>query len=140
MVLVAAGRVGGDETLLKQLAEETPVVSNWLRFDSDGVVCGFSQPLLHMFNKNGLFVRQQIGEAKWDGELTRGRELCLLLGDGLGDATMAQGLPLDVVKIGFLNETDPARIAARLPAYEDAFDLVLLGDQSFEYVLDHFLR
>ena len=36
---------------------------------------------------------------------------------------------------GFLNETDPDRIAARLPAFEAAFDVVLLGDQSFEWLL-----
>ena len=114
---------------------QLPVVSNWLRFDDAGVVNGFSQPLLHMFNKDGAFVKSQIGDSRWNA-LSTGRSVCLVLGDGLGDAAMADGLGLtNVVKIGFLNETDPARVAARLPAFEDAFDIVLLGDQSFEYVL-----
>ena len=70
--------------------DDTPIVSNWLRFDERQRVCGFSQPLLHMFNKNGAFVRSQCGKEKW-AHLVAGREVCLLLGDGLGDATMADG-------------------------------------------------
>ena len=62
----------------------------------------------------------------------------LLLGDSLGDATMADGLDsslgLTVVKIGFLNESEPSRIAARLPAYSAAFDAVILGDGSFDWL------
>lgn len=115
--------------------ENISIVSNWLRFDERQRVCGFSQPLLHMFNKNGAFVRSQCGEDKW-ANLAADRKVCLLLGDGLGDATMADGLDLPhVLKIGFLNETDEARVAARLPQYEAAFDAVILGDQSFSWLL-----
>lgn len=145
--------------------DSLPVVSNWLHFEG-GRVSGFSQPLLHMFNKNGAFATAQLGEARW-GALAAGRRVCLLLGDGLGDATsarvapgrtrpagaafdrerrsrapspaaraVADGLDLPVVlKIGFLNEVDPERVAARLPAYERAFDAVVLGDTSFSWVL-----
>ena len=49
---------------------------------------------------------------------------------------MADGLEgVEVVKVGFLNETDPARVAARLPQFEAAFDAVLLGDGSFDWLL-----
>ena len=116
--------------------EALPVVSNWLKFDARGVVHGFSEPLLHMFNKDGRFVLKQLGAERWRG-LADGRRVCLLLGDGLGDATMADGLDMPVVlKIGFLNETEPERVAARLPAYEAAFDAVVLGDRDFEWVLE----
>jgi HAD superfamily hydrolase (TIGR01544 family) len=114
-----------------------PIVSNWLQFagpDGTGKVSGFSQPLLHMFNKNGAFLREQIGAARWKS-LTEGRTVALVLGDGLGDATMADGLDLaHVLKVGFLNETDPDRIASMLPQYELKFDAVILGDGSFEWV------
>ena len=112
-----------------------PIVSNWLTFDGKDHVNGFSQPLLHMFNKNGTFIREQIGATRWK-ELSAGRSVCLLLGDGLGDASMADGLGLtSVVKIGFLNETDPIRVAERLPQYEAAFDAVILHDRSFAFIL-----
>ena len=115
---------------------DLPIVSNWLTFDAADRVNGFSQPLLHMFNKDGAFVRSQLGEARW-AALASGRSVCLLLGDGLGDASMADGLGLpNVVKIGLLNETDPERVAARLPQYEAAFDAVIMGDRSFEWLLN----
>ena len=91
----------------------------------------------YVFNKDGTFVKAQLKD-RWP-RLAAGRSVCLLLGDGLGDATMADGLESDlsvVLKIGFLNETDPERVAARLPAYEKAFDAVVLGDRSFEWVLE----
>lgn len=129
--------------------DELPIVSNWLRFGGapssspgrggGGTVSGFSAPLLHMYNKNGAFIRDQLGEERW-ARLSTGRTVVLVLGDSLGDAVMADGLmergAAAVVKVGFLNETDPARVAARLPAYEAAFDAVVLGDGSFEWVVE----
>lgn len=143
LVVCSAGLGNVVQALLRHLLPPTegaaldvlPIVSNWLKFDRNGVVNGFSEPLLHMFNKDGAFVKSQLGEARW-AELAAGRSVCVLLGDGLGDAAMADGLELDtVLKIGFLNESDPKRIAERLPAFEAAFDFVLLGDQSFEQFL-----
>lgn len=135
-VIEAVMRQRLSEATAAQVTPTLPIVSNWLRFDARGVVCGFSQPLLHMFNKDGSFIRSQLGEERL-AELRRGRRTIVLLGDGLGDAQMADGLDADlaVVKIGLLNESDEARVAARLPQYEAAFDVVLLGDGSFEWVL-----
>lgn len=88
-----------------------------------------------MFNKNACFLAQQLGRERWS-TLLRGRRTVLLLGDGLGDAAMADGIEgIDLIKVGFLNETDPERVAARLPQYERAFDAVILGDASFDWVL-----
>ena len=100
-------------------ADSAPVVSNWLRFSEggDGCVCGFSQPLLHMFNKDGTFIRAQLGD-EWQ-RLSHGRSVVVVVGDGLGDATMAEGLGFShVVRVGYLNDTDPARVAERLPLYQ----------------------
>jgi HAD superfamily hydrolase (TIGR01544 family) len=118
---------------------QLPIVSNWLRFggaDGKGKVAGFSEPLLHMFNKDGAFLRNQLGEERW-AALAGGRTVGVVLGDGLGDATMADGLGLaHIVRIGFLNETDPARVAALEPQYRQRFDAIILGDGSFEWLFD----
>lgn len=111
-----------------------PIVSNWLQFDDAGRVCGFSEPLLHMFNKDGHFIRQQLGTDRWAG-LAAERRVCVVLGDSLGDAAMADGLGMSVVKIGLLNETDAQKVADRLPQYEAAFDAVILGDVDFDWLL-----
>ena len=42
---------------------------------------------------------------------------------------------MGVIKVGFLNETEPSRVAARLPQYEAAFDAVILGDTTFDWLL-----
>ena len=41
--------------------EALPIVSNWVRFeqrpDGEGTICGFTEPLLHMYNKNGATIK-----------------------------------------------------------------------------------
>lgn len=117
-----------------------PIVSNWLLFDVQDQVCGFSEPLLHMFNKDGCFIETQLAE-RWP-QLSKGRHTILLLGDGLGDAHMADGFERShtILKVGFLNEQEDARVAARLAQYEEAFDAVILADQPFGWLLNGLLR
>ena len=117
-----------------------PIVSNWLLFDVQDHVCGFSEPLLHMFNKDGCFIESQLAE-RWP-QLSKGRHTILLLGDGLGDAHMADGFESShtIIKVGFLNEQEDARVAARLAQYEEAFDAVILADQPFGWLLYGLLR
>ena len=117
-----------------------PIVSNWLLFDIRDHVCGFSEPLLHMFNKDGCFIESQLAE-RWP-QLSKGRHTILLLGDGLGDAHMADGFESShtILKVGFLNEQEDARVAARLAQYEEAFDAVILADQPFGWLLYGLLR
>lgn len=111
-------------------ADEIPVVSNWLKFapsSEGGRICDFNEPLLHMFNKNGDFIRGQLGAERW-ASLVGSRSTVLLLGDGLGDATMADGIGAACVcRIGFLNESDPARVASRIGKYRAVFDATLVG-------------
>merc|ERR1711907_520823 len=57
------------------LAETTVIVSNMMKFGDDGCLTGFSEPLMHMFNKNGSFFEQEAQA------LVAGKEQCLLLGD-----------------------------------------------------------
>ena len=87
-----------------------------MRFDSDGVLRGWG-PLIHMYNKNQSVVPE-----------SQQRENVLLLGDGLGDVTMADGATTDpacVLKVGFLNEHEDELLLQ----YEAKFDMIILGDQ-----------
>lgn len=103
------------------LAKTTQVVGNEMHFDSGGVLRGWG-PLIHMYNKNQSVVAK-----------SQQRQNVLLLGDGLGDVTMADGAdtePACILKIGFLNEHEDEL----LPQYEAQFDMVILGDQGMEEV------
>jgi len=115
--------------------DSLPVVSNWVRFEpGGGTICGFTEPLIHMFNKNGPTIKERIGAEQWK-RLVGGRGTALLIGDSLGDATMADGMGMARVhRIGLLNEIQPARVAARLHKYRRAFDAVIVGDISMEWI------
>ncbi|KAJ3113938.1 5'-nucleotidase, cytosolic III-like [Phlyctochytrium bullatum] len=102
------------------------IVSNRMQFDENGVCVAFYEPMIHVLNKN---------EAKVEGspyaETLVDRKNVILMGDSLGDLQMADGLETDtLLTIGFLNH-DEERLA---PEYLAAFDLVVTGDQSFEFL------
>ena len=46
---------------------------------------------MHMYNKDGARLLEQLTGEQWQAAF-EGRDVALLLGDGLGDATMADGL------------------------------------------------
>lgn len=123
-VLIMSAGLGDviEEFLIKvlpfQLAPTTRVVSNKMEFDAEGQLVAFSEPLLHMFNKTGAFLPESCKNLVTD------RKYCLLLGDGLGDLTMADGLDVQKLSVGFLNE----KIDERLPKYQEGFDYVVPGD------------
>ncbi|CAK0809579.1 unnamed protein product [Prorocentrum cordatum] len=102
------------------LSATTMVVSNRMTFGDDGQLVGFSEPLLHMFNKTAAFMDDAARE------LTRGKRRCLLLGDGLGDLTMANGLEVETFKVGFLNEN----VEKRLESFCQGFHIVAMHDRS----------
>ena len=120
------------EVLRQQLGDagaRVPVVANLLLFDGPGGrVSGFGD-LIHMYNKTGERVRERV-----DPALLAGRTVALVMGDGLGDATMADGLGMEVVRVGLINQKEAAEQDSRLPSYTSTFDCVLLGDTSFDFV------
>ena len=78
---------------------------------------GFTEPLIHMYNKS----QQVVDEGK--GMLVN----ALVIGDGLGDANMSDGGASreTALKIGYLNDaTDDGKAK-----YAAAFDIVLDGTQ-----------
>ena len=103
---------------------------------------GFSEPLLHMFNKDfgalrGTPYAAAVGAGGDPGgsNPTNRRPHVLLLGDGIGDAAMADGqapAPDAVLRVGFLN----SRVESSLPQFSAAFDVVVLNDGPMDAVLD----
>jgi len=121
--------------------QNVKVISNFLVYDEEGNAVGISGPrekdaiisghgdagdrnIIHVFNKNARHAGFLIDDLK-------NRNNVILMGDSLGDLSMAQGLPqLDsILKIGFLNE----KIEERLMNYMENFDVVLVDDQTMDF-------
>eukprot|EP00756_Hemistasia_phaeocysticola_P051888 Hpha_TRINITY_DN27061_c0_g1::TRINITY_DN27061_c0_g1_i1::g.33230::m.33230/K01081/E3.1.3.5; 5'-nucleotidase len=102
-----------------KMCESTGVIANWLKFNEQGRLCGYSEPLLHMYNKSLDNATDEVQEQ------IKACDCCLLLGDGIGDAEMGHGHDWDtVLRVGFLNE----KVEERVEQYKAVFDAVLLGD------------
>ena len=110
--------------LRRRLGSKTKVVSNRMIFDKENVLVGVSEPLIHMFNKNLGAVPQ---------ELQPKRKNVLLLGDGMGDVTMADGGSAQletVLKIGFLNK----QVQENHEKYDQAYDILITDDSGMKPV------
>ncbi|XP_062135582.1 7-methylguanosine phosphate-specific 5'-nucleotidase [Drosophila sulfurigaster albostrigata] len=130
-VLVFSAGLGNSVVSVLQQANimhpNVKVVSNFLQY-RDGVLDGFQQPMIHTFNKN---------ETVLDGseyyELVHTRDHIIVMGDSLGDADMANGVPASshIMKIGFLFD----HVEANMEKYMNTFDIVLVDDQTMDVPL-----
>lgn len=101
------------------------IISNYMDFDHTGLLQAFKGQLIHTFNKR-------------EGALTRAAHLTelkarpnvLLLGDSVGDLTMADGVSdaQNLLTIGFLND----QVEERKELYVRSFDIVLVKDETME--------
>lgn len=101
------------------------VFSNYMDFDELGVLYGFKGELIHIYNKReGALLNT--GHFR---EL-RARPNVLLLGDSLGDLSMADGVQdmENILKIGFLND----KVEERKQMYLDSYDVVLIKDETLD--------
>ena len=87
-----------------KVPDNSSVLSNKMLWGDDGRLIGFSEPLIHMFNKNLTHIKHtEKFQEVWAGllclvvchsnileQLAR-RPNVLLLGDGQGDVSMADG-------------------------------------------------
>lgn len=133
LIVMSAGLDDVIAEVLRQRLSPEPlpptlhIVSNTMRFDHAGAVVGFSEPVLHMFNKTGASIPSALAE-----ELRR-RPNAIVVGDSPGDATMADGLGHSaVLKIGLLNDN----IEALLARYRSLFDVLILDDGSLSPLVD----
>lgn len=128
MLVFSAGLGDVVESILKEhdvVNKNIHVISNFLQF-KDGCVNGFTADMVHPFNKNG----KAAAHTKYF-DLMASRHNVLLMGDNLGDADMADGVPNTdaVLKIGFLFGNN---VNLLLPQYMDHFDVVLIDDQTMD--------
>ena len=134
--IFSAGLADVIEIVLNQrlpfdVAPTTNVVSNRMRWTDDGLMAklvGFSEPLIHMFNKTEECFAEQAADAAILTSLKQ-RPMSVLLGDSIGDATMCSGgphPPSTTLRIGFLN--DASKAPQVLGDYLEKFDIVIVGD------------
>ncbi|NXN43117.1 5NT3B nucleotidase, partial [Rhinoptilus africanus] len=103
------------------------VVSNYMDFDDKGVLTHFKAPLIHTYNKNNSVLQG----TEYFQQLSA-RTSIILLGDSMGDLTMADGVPNveNILKIGFLND----KVEERRRKYLGAYDIVLESDETLDVV------
>lgn len=102
-------------------------VINRFSRDEMGFAKDIEGEVIHALNKDE-WVFSKFPELR---EKLEKRKNVILIGDGLGDAEMAQGTNHEtLLKIWILTLKAPER----LKAYEKAFDLVLIGDDDFDEI------
>ncbi|XP_030649555.1 cytosolic 5'-nucleotidase 3-like [Chanos chanos] len=101
------------------------VFSNYMDFDESGVLRAFKGELIHIYNKRegALLNTGHFQEL-------RARHNVLLLGDSLGDLTMADGVQNleNILKIGYLND----KVEERKQSYLNTYDIVLVKDETLD--------
>ncbi|KAA0196627.1 Cytosolic 5' nucleotidase III [Fasciolopsis buskii] len=133
VLIFSAGLGDVIEILLKNFnmyRENIRVVSNFMKFNEEGIITGFKDPVIHSFNKTAA----SIAGSNFS-EMTSMRSSVILLGDSTADVHMADGATIDdpqgilstVLRVGFLNES----VETHLDKYKDIYDIVLVNDDSF---------
>ena len=124
---------------LEAMQPNMHVVSNFLKYDKEGNILGMKNQLdeiIHVYNKNDKSLNRLGSSGDFVASVASRRNV-ILVGDSLGDCNMADGVhdPAAILKIGFLNhsvDTDAGKV--RLEKYLDAFDIVLVDDQTMNVV------
>ena len=85
----------------------------------------FNDKLIHSFNKN----EQEIHDTAYFQTILS-RPNVILLGDTLGDVGMIAGMKnlKNILKIGYLNQSSPAK----LEVYLNTYDIVICDDQTYD--------
>lgn len=102
-VLVFSAGLGNSVISLMRQADvylpNVKVISNFLQSGEDGILNGLQERVIHTFNKNETAL---VGTEYY--HLVKDRDHVIVMGDSLGDATMADGVPAQahLLKIGFL--------------------------------------
>ncbi|XP_015253505.1 PREDICTED: 7-methylguanosine phosphate-specific 5'-nucleotidase-like [Cyprinodon variegatus] len=101
------------------------IISNYMDFDHAGILQAFKGQLIHSYNKR----EGALSHATALREL-HGRPNVLLLGDSLGDLSMADGVSeaQNILTVGFLND----QVEDRKESYMNSFDIVLVKDETMD--------
>lgn len=141
-----AGASSAGAFKLPDLPTNMNVISNRCLFNSaDGSLEGFTQPVLHVYNKSChafLDTSPHFRLIEEPGKPARSN--VLLFGDSLGDIKMSQGIEgktENLLKIGFVNDKNIDIGSSQLDTYllEQNYDLVVFGDPGLDvqqYLID----
>ncbi|KAJ1135839.1 hypothetical protein NDU88_002269 [Pleurodeles waltl] len=107
--------------------DNVKVISNYMDFNENGVLIGFKGELIHTFNKDNSVLK----DTEHFNQLTN-RTNIILLGDTMGDLTMADGVTNAeiILKIGYLND----KVEEQRQMFLDAYDIVLEKDETLDVV------
>uniref|UniRef100_A0A8C4QXE5 5'-nucleotidase n=1 Tax=Eptatretus burgeri TaxID=7764 RepID=A0A8C4QXE5_EPTBU len=103
------------------------IIANYMDFDEKGRIKGFKGEMIHTYNKRDGALRNSPYF-----HLLRNNSNVILLGDTMGDLSMADGIPnvQNVLKIGFLND----KMDGLLETFLAAYDIVLVQDETLDLV------
>lgn len=124
IVIVSAGIGNFIETYLERegcLYNNISIHSNFLIYEN-GRIVGVSEPILHSLNK-GILTYPEIADKKQG----------ILFGDQIEDKEMGKGL--NTISVGFCDTA-----MHNLKDFQNAFDIVLTGDSSFEQVAKTYIK
>jgi len=104
-------------------------IGNHFILDENEKIVAFLHPPIHVFNKNILAVKNQIGQNYFENNILV-RKNVLLLGDSPGDVTMVDNINgLNTLKIGFLNHYSEEKFNI----YKELFDVLIMDDGTFDF-------
>lgn len=111
---------------IHKLYDNIDIISNAFIRDEKSKATGVKEPVIHSFNKDETTIKDFPVYKK-----IKDRKNILLLGDGMGDAGMADGFDYEnIIKIWFLNNDTPDN----RKKFSETFDLVILDDGDMEEV------
>lgn len=106
--------------------ENMSIISNFFIFDVNGLAKGYNPQVIHSFNKGEIAIKNDLHYSK-----IALRKNIILLGDSLGDLSMADGMNHNIkITIGFYNDLD----LNQLNEYKKQFDIVITNDSDMAYV------
>lgn len=117
---------------------EDLVLANSMLFDDGGTLVSWQEPTVHVHNKSLTLYPNLIRDLQESGRAAK----IILLGDQLGDLSMAHGLPLDsnrdIISIGLVNDRldGGEHVASQVATYLELFDVVLVGDGSLDFAVE----
>ena len=133
IVIMSANGIGDTMSIYLNhndcLFDNVYFITNHFEFDNNGFAINYSLPIIHSLNKDETTVK----DFNNIYENVREKRNVILIGDGMGDTKMAEGFDYNnLLKIGFLHEKQEEN----LEYYKNNYDVVLLEDNSIEFVND----
>jgi len=101
------------------------IISNFYNYGTKGNITGYKGRIIHSGNKGEIAIAKDKHFSK-----IRNRKNVILLGDSLGDLTMANGVDhKEIIKIGFLSKSkDPQNFKG--------YDVLILNDGALDFVVE----